>query len=77
LDTTFGTRLRDLRERRGISQRDLGIAAGISETYVQALEQGRRRRTRYAPSERTWSSTGCCEGASNATNSGMKPAPMM
>jgi transcriptional regulator with XRE-family HTH domain len=37
VETTFGQRLGELRRARGLSQRDLAIAAGISETYVQTL----------------------------------------
>lgn len=42
--TLFGARLRALRERRGISQKELAQALHVSPGYLSALEHGRRGR---------------------------------
>lgn len=42
--TPFGAALRRLRARRGISQREMAGALGISPAYLFALEHGRRSR---------------------------------
>ena len=38
----FGERLRELRLRIGLSQEELGDAAGLDRTYVSSCERGRR-----------------------------------
>ncbi|MFF9898513.1 helix-turn-helix domain-containing protein [Streptomyces longispororuber] len=38
--TDVGARLRDLRKRRGLSQRELAIASGVSLSTISKLEQG-------------------------------------
>ena len=40
--TEFGKKLRDLREKRGISQPDLAEAAEISVGHISMLETGKR-----------------------------------
>jgi transcriptional regulator with XRE-family HTH domain len=40
--TPFGEKLRDLRAERGISQKDMAKAIGVSAAYLSALEHGRR-----------------------------------
>ena len=40
--TPFGQALRDLRDRRGVTQRDLAHAIGVSPAYLSALEHGKR-----------------------------------
>jgi len=40
--TPFGAKLRDLRAERGISQKDMAKAIGVSAAYLSALEHGRR-----------------------------------
>ena len=40
--TPFGEKLRQLREARGILQRDMAAALEISAPYLSALEHGRR-----------------------------------
>jgi transcriptional regulator with XRE-family HTH domain len=40
--TPFGEKLRLLRRERGISQRDMAAAIGVSAAYLSALEHGRR-----------------------------------
>lgn len=40
--TPFGKKLRDLRAERGISQKDMAKAIGVSAAYLSALEHGRR-----------------------------------
>ncbi len=39
----FGEKLRTLREQRGLSQREVGDEIGLSRSYVNDLESGRRR----------------------------------
>jgi transcriptional regulator with XRE-family HTH domain len=43
---TIGERLRDVRKRRGLSQRDLSRASGVSVSLIRQLEQGERNDTR-------------------------------
>jgi len=40
--TPFGERIRSLRRERGIAQRDMAGAIGVSPAYLSALEHGRR-----------------------------------
>ena len=40
--TTFGEMLKHLRKRARLTQRDLGITVGYSETYITRLEGGTR-----------------------------------
>ena len=40
--TPFGARIRDLRAERGISQKQMAAALGVSAAYLSALEHGRR-----------------------------------
>ena len=42
--TPFGAKLRELREARGISQKDMAKALGVSAAYLSALEHGHRSR---------------------------------
>jgi len=42
LDRLFGKALQDLRERRGLSQEDLGFDSGYHRTYISLLERGLR-----------------------------------
>lgn len=42
--TPFGRRVRDLRERKGVSQKAMAAALGVSAAYLSALEHGRRGR---------------------------------
>jgi transcriptional regulator with XRE-family HTH domain len=42
--TPFGQALRQLRVQRGITQRQMAEAVGVSPAYVSALEHGRRGR---------------------------------
>ncbi|WP_273654079.1 XRE family transcriptional regulator [Cellulomonas fimi] len=39
----FGGRLRERRERRGMSQRDLAATSGVHQPTIAAIESGRRR----------------------------------
>lgn len=41
----FGTRVREERERRGISQERLGELAGVHRTYVGMIERGEKNIT--------------------------------
>jgi transcriptional regulator with XRE-family HTH domain len=40
--TPFGKRLRELREERGVTQKDMAAALRVSPAYLSALEHGRR-----------------------------------
>ncbi|QND51215.1 helix-turn-helix transcriptional regulator [Phyllobacterium sp. 628] len=40
--TPFGEKLRQLRDERGVSQKDMAKAIGVSAAYLSALEHGRR-----------------------------------
>jgi transcriptional regulator with XRE-family HTH domain len=40
--TPFGEKLRQLREERGLSQKDMARALHVSAAYLSALEHGRR-----------------------------------
>ena len=42
--TPFGQALRRLRAERGISQKEMAAALGVSAAYLSALEHGRRGR---------------------------------
>jgi transcriptional regulator with XRE-family HTH domain/alkylhydroperoxidase/carboxymuconolactone decarboxylase family protein YurZ len=45
-DDHIGTRLRDIRRRRGLSQRDLATASGVSLSLIRQLEQQNLHGTR-------------------------------
>src|SRR5579859_5189477 len=38
--STLGERIRNVRRRRGLTQRELATAAGVSESLIKKLEQG-------------------------------------
>ena len=40
--TPFGARIRELRSRKGVSQKEMATALGVSAAYLSALEHGRR-----------------------------------
>ena len=40
--TPFGEAVRELRARRGVSQKQMAAAIGVSPAYLSALEHGRR-----------------------------------
>jgi len=40
--TPFGARLREMRRARGVSQKEMANAIGVSPAYLSALEHGRR-----------------------------------
>ena len=40
--TPFGEAVRELRARRGVSQKEMADAIGVSAAYLSALEHGRR-----------------------------------
>lgn len=40
--TPLGEKLRDLRRRKGVSQKEMAAALGVSAAYLSALEHGRR-----------------------------------
>lgn len=42
--TPFGLKLRQLRQDKGITQKDLAKALGVSAAYLSALENGKRGR---------------------------------
>ncbi|PPJ45138.1 XRE family transcriptional regulator [Rhizobium sp. KAs_5_22] len=45
--TPFGEALRGLRERKGVSQKEMAAAIGVSPAYLSALEHGRRGRPNF------------------------------
>jgi len=42
--TPFGQKLRDLRQARGITAREMAVALGVTPAYLSALEHGKRGR---------------------------------
>jgi len=42
--TPFGRRVRELRSVKGVSQKDMAAALGVSAAWLSALENGRRGR---------------------------------
>ena len=40
--TPFGLRIRALRDEKGVSQKEMAAALGVSAAYLSALEHGRR-----------------------------------
>lgn len=46
--TPFGERLRELREERCMTQKELAAAVGVSAGYLSALEHGHRGRPSWA-----------------------------
>jgi transcriptional regulator with XRE-family HTH domain len=40
--TPFGEAMRKLRERKGVSQKEMAAAIGVSPAYLSALEHGKR-----------------------------------
>ena len=40
--TPFGEAMRDLRKTRGVSQREMARAIGVSPAYISALEHGKK-----------------------------------
>jgi len=45
--TPFGERLRELRAERGMTQRQMAEAIGVSPAYLSALEHGKRGTPRW------------------------------
>ena len=46
--TLFGMKLRELRRAKGVSQKDMAAALGVSAAYLSALEHGRRGKPAWA-----------------------------
>ena len=46
--TPFGEKLRRMRRERGVAQKDMAAALGVSPAYLSALEHGRRGRPSWA-----------------------------
>jgi transcriptional regulator with XRE-family HTH domain len=42
IQLAFGTRLRSIRERKGLTQEQLADLSGLHRTYIWGIEQGRR-----------------------------------
>jgi len=40
--TPFGLKLRDLRAKKGVNQKEMAAAIGVSAAYLSALERGHR-----------------------------------
>jgi len=45
IKSRFGERLREVREKRGVSQERLAEVAGLHRTYVSLIERGERNVT--------------------------------
>lgn len=45
LAVAFGTVLRDLRRRAGLTQEQLGFEAGLERNFISMLERGERQPT--------------------------------
>ena len=48
MTTPFGKAVRHLRDRKGVSQKEMAVALGVSPAYLSALEHGRRGRPSWA-----------------------------
>lgn len=46
--TPFGRKVRELRRKKGVSQRALAKALGVSPAYLSALENGKKGRPPFA-----------------------------
>jgi transcriptional regulator with XRE-family HTH domain len=46
--TPFGLKLRELRRAKGVSQKEMAAALGVSAAYLSGLEHGRRSRPSWA-----------------------------
>jgi transcriptional regulator with XRE-family HTH domain len=42
IKATFGIRIRELRQAKGISQEALADKAGLDRTYISSIERGKR-----------------------------------
>lgn len=51
--TPFGEKLRQLRKAKGVSQKDMAAALGVSAAYLSALEHGRRGAPSWALVQKT------------------------
>lgn len=45
--TPFGLRLREMRKHRGVTQKEMAEAIGVSAAYLSALEHGKRGTPRW------------------------------
>lgn len=46
--TPFGKKLRDMRAAKGVTQKEMAAAIGVSPAYLSALEHGRRGQPTWA-----------------------------
>ncbi|MEO3387139.1 helix-turn-helix domain-containing protein [Mesorhizobium sp. CAU 1741] len=46
--TPFGQRMRELRAQKGVTQKEMAQALGVSAAYLSALEHGRRTAPNWA-----------------------------
>jgi transcriptional regulator with XRE-family HTH domain len=51
--TPFGQRMRELRQERGVTLKDMANALGVSPAYLSALEHGKRGRPGWHLIQRT------------------------
>jgi transcriptional regulator with XRE-family HTH domain len=51
--TPFGEKLRHMRKSRGVSQKQMAAALGVSAAYLSALEHGRRGAPSWALVQKT------------------------
>jgi transcriptional regulator with XRE-family HTH domain len=69
----LGDRIRELRKRRGMSQRDLAQASGVSVSLIRKIEQGERNDTRIA----TLRKLAVATGVTTTALLGTPPAPAL
>lgn len=50
--TPFGERMRAMRAQRGVTQKEMAAAIGVSPAYLSALEHGRRGQPSWAMQQR-------------------------
>jgi transcriptional regulator with XRE-family HTH domain len=51
--TPLGARIRQLRDERGVTLKDMAKALHVSSAYLSALEHGRRGKPTWTPAPRT------------------------
>jgi len=50
--TPFGEKVRQLRETRGVSQKQMAASIGVSAAYLSALEHGKRGRPSWVTAQK-------------------------
>lgn len=47
METSIGERIKQLRERSGLSQEELGNRMGVTKSYISKLENGKKKLNKY------------------------------